>query len=136
MKIIQNNYDCKTEEIICEHCNSIFELDENDDDIIVSDDNDNYVYCPCCGQKVYLYEPNTKDNINFPTSYTNFASGVDISNEEINEWIKECIEWLDENPEQPYKYIGTGNTFAVVFNHEDEYTILVTKNYFESYIDK
>ena len=137
MKIIQNNYDCKTtEEIICEHCNSIFELDENDDDIIISDDDDNYVYCPCCGQKVYLYEPNTKDNIRFPTSYHAFKNGVNIDDEEINKWVKECIEELEKNPEEYFKYIGSGNTFVVVFNHEDEYYIVVTKNYFDVSIDK
>ena len=137
MKIIQNNYNGYTEttqEIVCEHCNSVFEIDNSD--IITSEEDDEYVYCPCCRQKVYLYEPNTKDNIRFPASYYAFEDGIDITDEEINKWVRECIECLEKNPEQPYKYIGSGNTFAVVFNFEDEYNIIVTKNYFETYIDK
>lgn len=137
MRIIQNNYNEYTEttqEIICEHCNSVFEIDNSD--IITPVDDDEYVCCPCCNRKVYLYEPNTKDNIRFPTSYYHFENGADIIDEEIDEWVRKCIEWLEENPEESYKYIGSGNTFVVVFNHEDEYYIVVTKNYFETDIDK
>ena len=140
MKIIQNNYinnyveEDTIQEIICEHCNSVFEID--DDDIIRTDYDDEYVYCPCCNQRIYLYEPNTKDNINFPTSYHAFENGVDITDEEINKWVRECVEWLEKNPEEPYKYIGSGNTFVIVFSHEDEYYIVVTKNYFDTSIDK
>lgn len=137
MRIIQNNYNEYTEttqEIVCEYCNSVFEIDNSD--IITPEEDDEYVYCPCCNRKVYLYEPNTKDNINFPTSYHTFKNGADITDEEINKWVRECIEWLEENPEESYRYIGSGNTFVVVFNFEDEYHITVTKNYFETYIDK
>ena len=137
MRIIQNNYNGYTEttqEIICEHCNSVFEIDNSD--IITPEDDDEYVYCPCCNQKVYLYEPNTKDNIRFPTSYHNFVNGVDIIDEEIDKWVKECVEWFEKYPDEPYKYIASGNTFVIVLNLEDEYSIIVAKNYFETYIDK
>ena len=137
MRIIQNNYQedvNTTEEIICEHCNSVFEIDDND--ITKPVDDDEYVYCPCCHQKVYLYEPNTKENIRFPTSYHCFENGINIKDDEIDTWVKECIEYLEKYPDEPYKYIGTGNSFAVVFNHEDEYFIMVSKNHFETYIEK
>lgn len=140
MKIIQNNYinnyveEDTTQEIICEHCNSVFEID--DSDIIKPEYDDEYVYCPCCNQKVYLYEPITKENIRFPSSYYNFENGKNIEDTEIDEWVKECIEWFEKNPKEPYKYIGSGNAFVIVFNYEDEYFTLVTKNYFEAHIDK
>ena len=31
---------------------------------------------------------------------------------------------------------GSGDTFVCVFNHEDEYYIMVAKNYFDASIDK
>ena len=63
-------------------------------------------------------------------------NAVKISDKEINKYIKECINWLEKNPNESFRYMGTGDSFIVVFNHEDEYYILVAKNYFDSYIDK
>ena len=140
MKVIQNNYinnyveEDTIQEIICEHCNSVFEID--DDDIIRTDYDDEYVYCPCCNQRIYLYEPNTKDNIRFPISYHTFREGVDIQDTEIDEWVRECITKLENDSELCYAYTGSGNTFVIVFSHEDEYYIVVTKNYFDTSIDK
>ena len=61
---------------------------------------------------------------------------VDIDNKEITSQIKEIIVWLKRHPEEPYRYMGSGNTFVCVFNHEDEYYVMVTKNYFDVSIDK
>ena len=54
----------------------------------------------------------------------------------ITSRIKESIVWLKRHPEELYKYVGSGDTFLCVFNHEDEYYIMVAKNYFETSIDK
>lgn len=143
MKIIENNYKCelaKDEEIeyICESCNSIFQY--NDDDIEINEYGDEYVKCPCCEHKCLVVEKVTEKNINFPKSFYEFGGNntesVDISNAEITMKIRECIMWLKKNPNEPFKYMAYGNMFLCVFNHEDEYYIIVTKNYFDTTIDK
>ena len=140
MKVIQNNNvqeNVIEEEYICEKCNSVFVYD--DYDIYVDKDGEESVICPCCNHSCVVYTPTTKDNIEFPKSFYQFGirdGAVDIDNEEITSWIKETIVWLKRHPEEPYKYRGGGNTFLCVFNHEDEYYIMVAKNYFDASIDK
>lgn len=140
MKIIQNNYTKEnevSEEYICEECNSVFEYEKYD--IYTDKDGIERVDCPCCSHSCVIYNPTTEDNITFPKSFYQFGvhdGAVDIDNEEITSWIKEIIVWLKHHPEEPYKYKGSGNTFICVFNHEDEYYVMVAKNYFDCSIDK
>lgn len=143
MRIIENNYKydlAKDYEIeyICESCNSVFQY--NDDDIEFNECEDEYVKCPCCGHRCLVAEKVTEKNIEFPKSFYEFGGNntksVNISDNEITKNIKECISWLKKNPNEPYRYMAHGNMFLCVFNHEDEYYIMVTKNYFDSSIDK
>ena len=140
MKIIQNNYTNEnkaTEEYICEECNSVFVYD--DYDIYIDKNGEESVTCPCCGHHCVVYIPVTEKNIEFPKSFYQFGltnGAVKIDNEEITSWIKESVIWLKRHPEESYKYVGSGDTFLCVFNHEDEYYIMVAKNYFDSHIDK
>ena len=140
MKIIQNNYTKEnevSEEYICEECNSVFQYDDYDTDI--DEYGDEFVICPCCGHKCITYERVTIKNIEFPKSFFQFGTKEDsahISNELVTKDIKKCLEWLKNNPDEPYRYIASGDTFLCVFNHEDEYYIMVAKNYFETSIDK
>lgn len=141
MKIIQNNYTKEnevSEEYICEECNSVFEY--NDSDIWIDSKNDECVTCPCCNHSCIVNVPITEKNIEFPKSFYEFGGNntksVNISDSEITKNIKECISWLKKNPNKPYRYIAYGNMFLCVFNHEDEYYIMVTKNYFDTSIDK
>ena len=143
MRIIENNYKydlAKDYEIeyICESCNSVFQY--NDDDIEFGECEDEYVKCPCCGHKCLVAEKVTEKNIEFPKSFYEFGGNntksVNISDNEITKNIKECISWLKKNPNELYRYMAHGSMFLCVFNHEDEYYIMVTKNYFDSSIDK
>lgn len=136
MKVIKNNYNRESIQYICEECNSIFEY--NDDDIFMDNNGVEYVRCPCCKNHCYINEEiPTVDNIEFPKHFHKIGeNAIKISDKEINKYIKKCINWLEKNPNEPLSYIGTGDSFIVVFNHENEYYILVAKNYFDSYIDK
>ena len=141
MRIIENNYKYKqetlAEEYICENCNSVFEYE--DGDIITDNDNTEFVKCPCCGHKCITYTPPTIETIKFPKNFYQFGvheGAIDISDKEITYDIRECLKWFEKNPTESFKYIGKGNTFTCVFNHEDEYYIMVAKNYFETSIDK
>ena len=140
MKIIKDCYNKEivSEEYICEECNSVFEYDDYDV-YVDSETYDEYVFCPCCNHKCIVGVPTTEDNIEFPKSFYKFGEkegAVKISDKEITSKIKDCIIWLKNNPKEPFRYIGTGDTFLCVFNHEDEYYIMVAKDYFDSYIDK
>lgn len=141
MKIIQNNYEYEKEEIseryICEECNSVFEY--NDYDIFIDADGVESVTCPCCNHSCVVYIPTTEDNINFPKSFYQFGvcdDAVKIDDKEITFWIKDCINWLKDNPNESFRYRGSGDTFVCVFNHDDEYYIMVAKKYFDCSIDK
>lgn len=137
MKIIKNNINEENNvQYICENCNSVFEYDNSD--ICIDIYGERYVNCPCCWKRCYVDEEiPTVDNIEFPKHFNKIGeNAVKISDKEINKYIKECINWLEKNPNESFRYMGTGDSFVVVFNHEDEYYILVAKNYFDSYIDK
>ena len=140
MKIIQDNYtkeNKESQEYICEECNSIFEYD--DYDIYTNADQIERVDCPCCNHSCIIYIPPTPETIKFPKDFYHFGEkegAVILSNEEVTRYIKDSIKWLKENPKEPYRYMGSGDTFVCVFNHEDEYYIMVAKNYFDSAIDK
>lgn len=141
MRIIENNYKYKqevpTKEYICEDCNSVFEYENGD--IYTNEDYVEYVVCPCCGHHCITYVPPTIETVKFPKNFYQFGvneGAVDISDKEITNDVRECIKWLEKYPEEPFRYIGKGNTFTCVFNHEDEYYIMVAKNYFETSIDK
>ena len=140
MKIIQNNYTKEnevSEEYICEECNSVFEYEIYD--IYTDKDGTERVNCPCCNHSCVVYTPTTEDNINFPKSFYQFGvhdGAVKIDNKEITFWIKDCINWLKDNPNESFRYRGSGDTFICVFNHDDEYYVMVAKNYFSCSIDK
>lgn len=148
MKIIKNNHNNynKKKEVItfectCPNCTSIIEFDEND---IGYDEeyNERYVVCPCCDMAIsdeHFDREITLDNISYPFDFYKCGdsnSCLNLSDEEINKYIKECIDFLKYNPNEPYKYIGTGDSLIIVFNHENEYYFVVAKNYEDTIIDK
>lgn len=147
MKVIENNYNTnninRTEEerIICENCNSIFTVEQ--EDCQIGEQGCAYVNCPCCGWEniidKYSIQLNA-NNLSFPIHYTHFSSKnkntVYIEDEKINKWIKETLDWFKIHSDQPFRYMATGDTYIVIFNHKDEYWILVTKDYYEVGLDK
>lgn len=78
-----------------------------------------------------------KYECNYPEGFHNFYNGVDISDAEINGWIKKCIQNLEENIERTSSYISSGNTMVQVYRfYFDEnsdryyYTVYVSKGYY------
>lgn len=68
----------------------------------------------------------------YPEEFIDFGKGMNVSNEEINEWIKELIEELENNPKVYGVGKSTGNTYVKVDRDEiGKYRIFVTKNYQE-----
>jgi hypothetical protein len=83
-------------------------------------------------------------DVKFPYGFYNFHNGVDISDDEINNWIKKCIDQLENDKEESYASIASGNTMVIVkryydYNYEEDenrynYEIIVTKGYWEEII--
>ena len=78
----------------------------------------------------------------YPVNFSSFKDGVDIKDNEINKWIKECLDDAEkdikENPglKKTFGTISSGNTkvFVEVYIQDDNlYTVYVnvTKDYSE-----
>lgn len=74
----------------------------------------------------------------YPENYYDFSGGVDCSNEEINQWIKEGIEDMKAEIRngviKPSFNISTGNTMVwgnIYFQRDGKYTIevCISKHY-------
>ena len=105
-----------------------------------------YNPCPVCSGKAYVEDPEndrrysldlTIENIKFPDHFYHSTDGVDISDEEITKWVKMCLESCEKDKDEfTYAFYEGGNTTVFVRKKEDEYTINVCKNDYESYISR
>jgi hypothetical protein len=81
----------------------------------------------------------TPNNIEFPKHFMAMSeNAVDIDNEEIQKWVRKCLKIAEESNE-PYGYFvssGTGNSRVILMAYEDEYDIVVAKNYYETNVHK
>ena len=97
-----------------------------------------YIVCDNCGEENYIdeLEPETltKDNIRFPQHYYHFRDGVSIDDDTINEWVKKCIEYLEQNPNEDHILTASGDSLVHVtrFEGDGEYNVQVCKNYYET----
>jgi hypothetical protein len=55
----------------------------------------------CCGEEIEIDDgiDLTSENLRFPQHYYSFENGKDLSNDEIDKYVKECINAL-RNSEQ------------------------------------
>jgi hypothetical protein len=74
----------------------------------------------------------------FPDDFYSFHDGVDVSDEEINEWIQEGIKFLEINGGNDYT-ISSGNTTVAIhkyyyddYSDEYYYDIRVSKGYYQA----
>ena len=100
-----------------------------------------YIKCPECNREVLIEEIEglalTQHNIEFPKHFFG-PDGVDISNDEIQKWVRNCLKIAKESNE-PYGYFvqqGTGNAMVVLLVYEYEYEFIVTKDYYSVTIPK
>jgi hypothetical protein len=86
----------------------------------------------------------SKSKINipqYPNEFDDFSEGVNINNQTINKWIKECIDELENDKESGWCSRSSGNTYVNVTKYyhnesdEYEYQIVVAKNYHKTYIE-
>lgn len=153
MKVIKNNYiDTNMKHdisikypvhMICENCSS--ELEVTKEDTHIGYLGFRYVTCPCCGEEICVDEFDhtvvTVDNIKFPVYFirTNkdLREVVEVDDNKVTEYVKDGIKYLRENKDEFSYFVTTGDVFVVVFRFEDDknYLVLVTKDFYESYLD-
>jgi len=117
----------------CEGCDA--ELEFAFDDTYEGALGARYLKCPICGRE-NITEINTPElssnNIKFPLHFFE-PGGVDISDEQINDWVYKCLKTAEESNELYgfFMQTGSGNTKVILLAYEDEYNIIVTKDYYE-----
>lgn len=125
----------------CNECGATFEFEKND--AYAGELGCYYVVCPGCHTDVYVdeIEPLELDenNIKFPTHFYKFGTkdgAVDIEDEQIQRWVRECLGQIKQNDDAPFGIAGSGNTLVIVLNFDDAYEVIVAKNYYDCNIFK
>jgi hypothetical protein len=135
MRIIENNYKDKEQEyeITCPHCRS--KLAYRFDDVISDRFKGNWIDCPVCDKEISIYDDEipTADTIQYPKDFFSYADSVSIKDAEINKWVKECVNDLDDDT--GYSLRATGDTMVFAYKSDEdasEATVIVAKKYQET----
>ena len=148
-KVIQNNFnkenfDEPEQKIVhtCDYCHS--ELELTPEDTHIGWLGAAYVTCPCCGEESLVDELEgitlTKDNIKFPLHFkrcNNTMKDVhNVDNESIEKEICRGIEYLAEHQDEYVWFTSYGDLWMMVdrLSDDEEYYIVVTKDFYNSYI--
>lgn len=133
--------------IKCANCESLLEIEE--EDVCHGYLGTAYVICPVCHEKIFISDYDAKigeeldeeinvDTIRFPDHFYYFGGDktVEVANDEIHNWIKEGVNYFRKNPDSFCFNTGSGDTNVFVFNYsgDEEYVVVVAKNYYESSI--
>ena len=140
IKVLNKNIDeQKLYRQICDMCGAELEFALND--TYIGALGARYVKCPVCGEEIMTEKCDgiqlNSSNIEFPKHFFE-PSGVDIPDSEINNWVRRCLKIAEESDE-PYGYFvhtGSGNTMVILMAYEDEYEIIVTKDYYETSVNR
>ena len=134
----------KTEEskiykVVCDKCGVQLECER--EDVYEGAYDAWYIKCPECGQDIMVDEIDSVEldehNIEYPKHfYAMSKDAVDISDERIQRWIRECLTKLKGCEDDSYELRGSGNTMVFAFKDETEYVIYVAKNYAETSITR
>lgn len=156
MKVIQNNYKKQSRNphqlpeavrpkpriekvnLKCENCGSVLEVSREDTHIGWL--GLPHVTCPCCNYEMDIeeFEDDAIDicasNVKYPTHFTVSSKdfrAIEISDEEINKWIQQGIEYFRGNKDEYYYFTGSGNTLVHIYRFEgdEEYYVVVSKDY-------
>lgn len=100
-----------------------------------------YIKCPICGEEIITEKCDgielDSSNIEFPKHFIE-PGGIDTPDSEIENLVRECLK-VAEKSDEPYGYFvstGYGDTMVILMAYEDEYEIIVTKDYYETSVNR
>lgn len=138
IKVLNKNVDQTFYRQACAECGA--ELEFAFDDTYEGAYGARYLKCPVCGNELWTEVDGvelTPDNIKFPIHfYKTSDDAVDIEDERIQKWVREGLNAFKNNKVKDFWWRGTGNTFMIILEMEDEYCIYVMKNYWECDVPK
>lgn len=114
-------------EMTCPNCGGGFSFNEND----ISEFNS--VQCPWCNKDIEL---NSNKIVfgKFPDDFIHFSSkdgGYRLSNKEIQDIIEKIKAQEKQIKSGEFYLISTGDTCVIGIKYDNEFTIIVTKDYYE-----
>lgn len=104
-----------------------------------------YVLCPEC--EAYCLDKDSKevkeeeeefslsDLPHFPEDFYDFCGGVPQSDQDINDWIREAIDYFLAYPDEQIKLIACGDSILFALNMDDGVYFYVAKGHYEAYIE-
>lgn len=136
------NKDMNEQNLYRQKCNECAaELEFSLEDTYIGALGARYVKCPICGEEIITEKCDgielNSSNIEFPKHFIE-PGGVDINDSKIENWVRECLKIAEES-DKPYGYFvstGSGNTMVILMAYEDEYEIIVAKDYYGTSIDR
>ena len=127
----------------CKNCGTKFAYDPvEDEDVMFTKYNGEYILCPKCGEEVCLLESKP---MQFPDVYFYFGNGVKRENEEIRQDTIRGIKYLENYLDDSYWFSCQGNTCIFICRiddgdgtNEDDmyYEVYVCKNYWNLMVEK
>jgi len=121
-----------TKRVTCPICGCEFEYDS--DDVQRDIHNNAYVICPeCNGFCAETFSLNNPPR--FPEDFYDFSGGVQQSDQEINDWIREAIDYFLAHPDESLKFVACGNSILFAINADDGIHFYVAQGYYEADIE-
>ena len=121
-----------TKRTTCPICGCEFEYDS--DDVQRDIHNNAYVNCPEC--ECFCAETFSHSNPpHFPEDFYNFNGGVQQSDRDINDWIREAIDYFLAHPDESLKSVACGNSILFAINADDGIHLYVAQGYYVADIE-
>lgn len=154
MKILKDNTNKSKEnqqetvQINCDFCDS--ELEITVEDTYIGFLGSRFVICPCCKKETMVEEyfkgiKLTKNNIKFPLHFrrtnkdgigTGNGKAVEVKDADVERKIREAIKYFRSHRDESEWYVSYGDLYMHVIrlDGEGDYNIMVTKDFYETYI--
>jgi len=116
----------------CENCGET--LTYEDSDIEYGAFGCGEILCPSCGEITIIENKSielTANNIEYPKHFTNSTEGKKISDEVINNYIKEALVYMETHDDE-YIIRGFGNMLILITREDSYCDIYVCENTVES----
>ena len=130
----------ETKRATCHECGS--ELEYEQGDVFIGQYGCGYITCPVCNEDVFLEDYDTPDltvdTVQWPQHFALPSDdAADMDDNQIQKWVKDCLAHLDKSEDNgEFACMGSGNTMVIVHKYDDEYQIIVTKSYADTYVSR